>query len=436
MGKWYVVTLCVMMLAGTGRADEPLTLAKKAALFEYDMQQRFVLDGQALCKLKTPTETRPFVAYNMPDNAYMTGIYLGALAMQYAVTKDPDVRAKAGASIRALNLLSTVSGKKGLLARAAWPLDRPFDDDGLWRKSPDGTHTWRGDISSDQMAGVFYGYALAYDLVANADEKRHIAMRVAELTDHVLEKGLRIIGYDGKTTTWGKYYPEYVKGVEKLNALLFLQLLKVAQHVTGEERFAQAYQRWAADEAYAEIAVKTRRMADPSRRGMINHSDDVLLFLGYYPLLEYEKDPELRRCCADSLRRTWNGTEKFPGVKPEHNPFYAFAVYRFLGDESGVAGGIETLRWFPLNMKWNHATIAAYEEKFGFTLDPMPASPRPKRGEAVPVDRRAKSWSAWVMDPYAPGADRSEDSAMEFNGHDYLMAYWLGRYTGIITPAM
>ena len=436
MKRQGVVVLCLIVLSGPARADESLTLAKKAALFEHDMQERFVLDGQALCKLKAPTETRPFVAYNMPDNAYMTGIYLGALSMQYAATRDTTVRAKASASIRALDLLCTVSGKKGLLARAAWPVDRPMDDDGTWRKSPHGEYRWRGDVSSDQMAGVFYGYALAYDLVASEEERKQIAARVAELADHVLDNDLRIIGYNGKVTTWGKYYPRYAKAWEKLNALLLLQLLKVAHHVTGESRFGEAYRHWAVDGGYAEAAVRARKMGDPLRRGTINHSDDVLLFLGYYPLLEYETDPELRRYYAAGLERTWTGTDRFPGVKPEANPFYAFVVHRFLGDDSGDAAGINTLEWFPLDMKWNQGTIAAYKKVFRFVSDPTPASPEPKPGETVPVDRRAKSWSAWVMDPYAPGADRAVDSAMEFNGHDYLMGYWVGRYARYIAPGM
>lgn len=431
MTRERVLLLGLVSVCGAVWAGDSLTLAQKAALFDHDMQQRFILDGQALCKLEVPTATRPFVAYNMPDDAYMTGIYLGALSMQYAVTKDPAVRAEASASIAALNLLCTVSGKKGLLARAAWPADKPMADDGNWRLSDDGKYKWRGDVSTDQMDGVFYGYALAYDLVASDDEKAQIAARVSELAGSVLDNGLHIIGYDGKITTWGKYSPEYAKSWAKLNALLLLQLLKVAEHVTGEARFAEAYRHWAQDEGYAEAAVRARLTGNPTR-GQVNHSDDVLLFLGYYPLFEYEKDPAIRHFYTESLKRSWGGTERFPGVKPEANPFYTFMVHRFLDDASCDAAAIDTLRWFPLDMKWNQATIAAYAKEFSFTFDATPRSPEPGPDQPVPVDRRAKSWSAWVMDPYAPGDDRSVDALMEFNGHDYLMAYWLGRYAGYV----
>ena len=148
-------------------AEEGLTLAKKAMLFQQDIERRFSFDGQIACKLKLPTPAYPHVTFNMPDNAYMTGIYLGSLAMKYAVTKSDADRAAASTALRGLHLLCTVSGQKGLLARAAWPLDKPFADDGEWRASPNGKHKWRGDVSCDQMTGVLYGYALAYDLVAD-----------------------------------------------------------------------------------------------------------------------------------------------------------------------------------------------------------------------------------------------------------------------------
>ena len=110
-------TLCL----GFAAVGEPLSMAKKAALFQHDMETRFLLEGQALCKLKLPNGNRDFVAYNMPDNAYLTGLYLGTLAMKYAVTQDPKDKATAKQCIQALHLLCAVSGKKGLPARAAWP---------------------------------------------------------------------------------------------------------------------------------------------------------------------------------------------------------------------------------------------------------------------------------------------------------------------------
>jgi hypothetical protein len=426
---WIVVLgVCCSVPAAV---SAPMDLAKKAEVFQHDMEARFLLEGQALCKLQLPHGGRDFISYNMPDNAYMTGIYVGTLSMKYAVTGDPADLAAAKQSLNALHLLCNVSGKPGLLARAAWPVDRPMADDGIWRASDDGKHQWRGDVSSDQVDGVLYGFSLAYDLIADDDDKAMIAADVAAMVGHILDNDLRIIGYDGKVTTWGKYFPVYTR-FEPLNALLLLQAIKIAHHVTGDARFGDAYRKWAIDEGYAERAVRARKSLSPLYRGAVNHSDDVLLFLGYEPLLRYEEDPALRDLYLQSYRLSWEGPGRFPGMKGEANPLYAFLAAKHLGDDSEVAAAIDTLRWLPFDIKWNRDTIARYEEKFAFQFDPTIQSPEPGQGQAIPIDRREKTWSTWVQDPYnSPGA-RDHDERIEYNGHDYLIGYWLGRYYEMI----
>lgn len=408
----------------------PLSLAGKAAVFQYDLLERFDNAGQINCKLRVPTPERPYISYNMPDNAYMTGIYLGSQAMRWHVTGHPAAKAAGSAAIEGLDLLCNVSGHDGLLARAAVRADSVWYDDGDWQPSGDGTYLWRADVSSDQVDGVLFGFALAYDLLATPAEQAVIAQNAAALVDHILDNDLRIVDYDGEPTTWGKYYPEYVQNFENMNALLMLQHLKVAHHVTGEARFDDAYWHLINTENYADIAITARVMRDPLL-GQVNHSDDVLLFLAYYPLLMYETDPEVRGKYLASLQRYWNGANGYPGVAPEANPLYAFLVNRFLGETSGTAAAVVTLERFPLDMKWNSTALAAYEQRFGFTFDPTPISPLPTEPGVVPIDRRPKTWSAWVQNPYVAG-ERNHEGGQEYNGHDYLIGYWLGRYEGYI----
>ena len=52
--------------------------------------------------------------------------------------------------------------------------------------------------------------------------------------------------------------------------------------------------------------------------GRVNHSDDELAFLSYYPLLQYETDPELRKVYQESLERSWQIE------RPERNPLWNF----------------------------------------------------------------------------------------------------------------
>lgn len=423
---WIGAALAAVMWVPAAWAGDDLPLEKKAALLDHDLQARFADAGQVRCKLRLPTADRPFVSFNQPDNAYMTGMYTATLAMRYAVTQDPAVRAQAGESLDALHLLCTVSGKPGLLARAAVRIGEDWYDDGIWRESADGQYRWRGDVSSDQMDGVLFGLAVAYDLVADDAQKARIAADAAALVDHVLNNGRRIIGYDGEPTQWGNYTPEYVGGREPMNALLLLQHVKVAHHVTGEARFAEAYAQLV-EEGYADLAVKARRLADPRR---INHSDDVLLFLAYLPLLEYETDPGLRNKYLESLRRFWSGDDRYPGVAPENNPIYTWLAKKYLDPDINAAPALEWLDRFPLDGKWNRTVIDAYAAEFGFAFDPAPESADVAEG-VVPIDRRPPSWSYLVGNPYR-GGDRTAPLDTEYNGHDYLLGYWLGQWWGYI----
>lgn len=427
--KTFSMLISVLLLIRIGGASDGLELKRKAELFEHDLYTRFVFDGQLAPKLKLPTPERRFVAYNMPDNAYMTGIYAGILAMKYAVTKDDETRRRGNEAIEALHLLCNVSGIKGLLARAAVEADAPFDDDGDWQPSPDGKYKWRADVSSDQMDGVFYGFKMAFDFLANEAEKKRIAEDVAALMDYLIEHDYRIIDYNGRPTEWGNYTEEYVRFREPMNALILVQHLKVAHHVTGDAKYAALYEQFAKEKGYAELALKARNY----RLREINYSDDILLWLAYYPLLSLEKDEDLLALYRASLRRAWEGEPGSPhkGIKDEDIPLFAFLAAEFLDDASGIERAIRTLDWFPLDMKWNRDTIAKYEKEFNFSFDSDPRSPEPKPGELVPVDRRGKLWSVWVHTPYQAGT-RADDHPMEYNGHDFLMAYWYGRYSGKI----
>ncbi|NLV40633.1 MAG: hypothetical protein GXY15_05325 [Candidatus Hydrogenedentes bacterium] len=427
-----LIGLCAALLAGAAAAAPP-SLALKARVFEHDMEERFLLDGQALCKLRNATPDRPHTDYNMPDNAYMTGIYTATLSMKHAVTRDPADRERALRSLRALHLLCTVAGKRGVLARAAWPKDRPTADDGVWRDSPDGVHKWRGDVSTDQVDGVMFGLYFAHELVAGDEEKRMIADDASALLDLIVENNFRIVDVDGKPTVWSKYHPDHVRKREKMNALLFLQACKITAHVTGDAKYADIYRKYAVDEQCAEAAVEARICVNPLMPRAVNHSDDVLQFLAYAPLMHLETDPALRALYEKSLRRSWEGNGRHPGVAPEGNPFYAFVMAKHLDERGGLEAGLDTLRRFPFRMKWRPDTIETYRTLFGFDPDPGPLSPEPEEGKPVPVDRRGTTWSAWVQDPYFGSDWDAPDAVMEYNGHDYLLAYWTGRHYGFLS---
>ena len=431
-GAFTLAVPAVLAVVGTAAARSDLTLAGKAALFQADLVERFIPfgDGQVVARRWLPTAERPDVTYNMSDSAYLTGIHCATQTWRYRATGDPDAARLASAGCAALGHLATVSGRRGLLARGASPVGAPWFDDGVWRTSPDGRHRWRGNVSSDQVDALMFGVFVHVSASDVPGVRARMAPFVGAIVDAILDDGRRIVGYDGAPTTWGRYEPDYVRDREPMNALLLLQMIKVAHAVTGDPRYEREYRQLIA-EGYARIGERAR-LDEPPRRA--NHSDDVLIAFALYPLLELERDPAIRAHYLEAARRWYRGGAH-PGVGVEANPLAGFLWSHWTGDSSGVAPGVATLRRMPLDMKWNRATIDAYAERFGFTFEPGPPALGAASGGLLPIERRGRTWSFLVQNPYRPGADRTPPAPFETNGLDYLLGYWFGRSRGLIGPS-
>ena len=415
----------------SGDESQPvLKMYQIADLLETDLEERFLLEGQVPPKRRPPNDSIPYVSFNMPDNAYMTGMYLANQTYRFRATQDPKAKGLAQKACNALHLFATVSGKPGLLSRAFIPVDMPYSDDGIWRKSQDGKYLWRGDVSSDQMTGYFYGCSVYAEYLASSDEIQRMAKDCVALCDHVEKHGMHIEGVDGKPTQWGHYEPDYVKKQEPMNALLWLQHLKVAAQLSGDSEQEARYRHYALNEGYAETAIKARGVTEPTPSRRVNHSDDVLIFLAYEPLLRLEKDKQLRSIYMQSIERAWNG------VKPELNPLftYMYSVAAEERDEALLKKVEKNMGLFSFDIHWNKDTRDAYGKRFNLDLEPKTISPKPKKGEVIPYDWRSKTWSIMVQHPYIEIADQipRPDAGMEYTGLHWTIGYWMGRAEGFI----
>jgi hypothetical protein len=451
-----LVGLCVPALA---HQDE-LDLHSMTGLLEHDLKARFMLDGQVFTAINVPTSDRPYVDYSTSDNALVTSMYLAALAMKYEVTKDESVRTDAAISLKALDLLCNVSGKTGLLARAALPasmrhdesLDQPLKKgthEGLgqrdacgsvWNLSKDGQYKWRGNACVDQITAVVFAYSLAYDMVADPAEKETISNNVHDIVDTIMTSGRKAIGLDGKPIVGADFTKEYVTK-NPMNALLILEMLKAATHVSDEDCFKNWYKALAVDEGYAAISVKARAMGDPLVIDAVNQANDMPIFFAYATLLRYEQDEKLLGLYKTGLERTWEGADGFQGVYPEGNPLFAFLVRKVLGEREGKEeetaqeDAMENLWHFPLDMKWNTDTCLKYAARFKFTYGPSEGyeGRMGSRKGLIWIRERGKAWSAWMSDPYEiPATVNKEDGPQEYNAHDFLIGYWFGRYMGYV----
>jgi hypothetical protein len=398
----------------------PMTLEQKARLFDERIEARHVRHGMvADSRLRVPGDVTASVVGDNDNDGLWTAIYLGAQAYRFAVTRDPDARAKAQRSVRLLMRLEEITGHPGFPARSFVSKDEPKPHGGEWHPTPDGQWLWKGDTSSDELVGHYFGYALYHDLVADETEKREIRRVISRLTDHLIRHDYDLIDLDGQPTRWGQWSERYFQTEEgkyeaALRSLELLAFLKTAHHITGDAKYAAAYQ----DRIQRGYAEHTRHYRRWPGGGEINFSDDELAYLSYDPLLRYEKDPKLRRIYLDGLRFTWKQ------IRSERNPLWNYIsvasgagnMWRSIRSES-----YRTLERIPTDMiEWtvqnSHRIDVKFTEKDRFN--------RPQLTDALPPDERPVA--KWNSNPYRP--DGGNGGAGEDDGAYFLLPYWMGRY--------
>ena len=417
----------VRTLTGVSLVEwRPMTLEEKARLFDKRIEARHVRHGMvADSHLRVAGDVATSVGADNDNDGLWTSIHLGAQAYRFAVTRAPDARVKAQRSVRLLMRLEEITGNPGFPARSfvstnelAPGVKKPAS--GEWHPTPDGQWVWKGDTSSDELVGHYFGYALYFDLVANESEKREIATAVARITDHLIRNDYDLIDLDGKPTRWGEWSERFFKTAEgiyeaPLRSLELLAFLKTAHHITGDNKYDAAY-RDRISRGYADKVTAYRRWAGG---GEINFSDDELAYLSYDPLLRYEKDPKLRARYLRGLRFTWSQ------IRSNRNP-----LWNYISVASGAGrmtsrirdDSRRTLERIPLDMiLWTMSNSHRLDVKFQVDVDRK--ENRQLTEVLAPDERPVEKWNSNPYRPDGGGAGNAED-----DGAYFLLPYWMGRY--------
>jgi hypothetical protein len=410
-------------------AREEVSLFEKAMQLEALIQKRHLTPDGLLAygiSLTSPT-SEEVMGMAFSDMAIWSGCYVAAQAFRYAVTGDPAIQSQVRKSVEGLHLLQAVTGKPGLLARGVKRWDEKNPEIGPeWHRGSGSfsDYQWLGDVSADQVDGVIFGYAVAFDLVDDPVLRQSIAIDVQAIADHLINHGMTIRDVDGRQTKHG----DLTAGLfsEPLNALIALAVVKTAYHMTKDEKYQQQYLGLVHRQGYHKRAVKARDPWWETFTG-VNHSDNNLAFLAYYTLLQYEQDPVLLDDYLKGLDRTWRV------VRNEGNPLFTFIYYALVPaqrrDEQALAHALETLRLFPVdrrnyrvvNSAEPNNCISTWKDRFG----------RKQACQPTPMDRRPADVFEWKENPYR--LDGGGEGNLEFSGVDYLLPYWMGRYYGFIS---
>ncbi len=424
-----------------------MTFAEKADYFEHISAERHTRAPWLVerCRLRTPGDPTTWEPEDDDNDGQYTAMYLVMESFRYAVTKDAEARENAKKAFEALRFLQTVTETPGFFARTVvpatwtkmhdpgdtltpqeWARQRIEDPrykrvEKRWRPSKDGQWLWKGDTSSDEVTGHFFGYGYYYDFAADDAQKEVVRQHVRNIMDYIIDGGYVLKDVDGTHTRWGVWAPERLNGdpnwaAERgVNSAEILSFLKTTHHITGDEKYQKEYLRLLRDERYADNVRHAKTYAPAWR----THIDDELLALAYPGLLRYEEDPVIHALYRESLDH-W-----YAGLKGDCSPFFDLMYASLAGVPLASQEGIEFLRDAPLDLiNWTMDNSKREDLRLvrAPEIEPLQTS------RLLPASERGVV--RWDSNPWAAiGGDGGQsESCATF----WLLPYWTGRYYGYI----
>jgi len=411
-------------------AFEPITLEYKAQTFEDRIRARHLRHGlTASSHLRTPGDLNSNQTVSSDNDGLWTAMYVVAECFRFAVTGSEEARANARTGMDAILRLETITGIKGFPARSFIKVgvdQQPTD--GEWHATPDGQWRWKGDTSSDEIVGHYFVYPIYYDLIATPEEKARIRSVVERITTHIIDNKFQLIDADGKRTRWGWWAPDEIwKDADEvgLRALHLLSHLRVAAYLTSADNPAlsskyEAVYRDLIDKHKYDLLLRNQKINIP---GHVNHSDDELAFLSYYPLLRYEKDPKLLEIYRESLTRAWQIE------RSERNPLWNFIFAAGTGEKTyDKEESVRTLREIPTDLiSWTVSNSHRADVPRDQAMDRFD---RAQSLIVLPYDELPVM--KWNGNPYR--LDGGDGGRSEDDGAFFLLPYWMGRYHKLIEP--
>ncbi len=404
----------------------PMTLAQKSRAFVARVQARHNRWGlTADSQLRVPGDVSTNRTASSDNDGLWTAMYVAAESFRFKVTGEADARVNARRGMQALIRLEAITGIPGFPARSFIKVGEDVQPkDGEWHDTPDKAWRWKGDTSSDEIVGHYFVYPIYHDLVADETEKPALRGVIDRITNHILDNNYQLIDVDGKRTTWGWWGPDVVwddPDETGLRALHILAHLRVALHLTANaqyrDKYRAAYDNLIKSHRY-HLLTRNQKIMVP---GKINHSDDELAFLSYYPLLRYETDPALLGVYRESLERSWQIE------RPERNPLWNIIFAAGSGaKEFDRAESLRTLKEVPMDtIEW----AVRNSHRLDVPVDSL-ADRQGRRQALIVLPYDELPMTKWNGNPYNPNGGnggRSED-----DGAYFLLPYWMGRYHKLI----
>ena len=423
-----------------------MTLTQKQDFFYDVLMKRHIrapwIAGQ--CHLEIAGDTTKWEPEDDDNDGEYTGNYLAMESFRYASTKSPEAKDNARKAFGFLKQLQEITGTDGFFARTIIPSNWTKMHDGnrtftarekadelvkeprnkaveiRWHKSADGKWLWKGDTSSDEMCGHMFGYYFYYTMVADQAEKKVIAKHVGNIVDHLVKNNYNLIDIDGTHTRWSVWSPDNLnRDPEWLpdknqNSMEMLTFIKLAYHMTGNEKYQKEYMRLIEKEGY----IKNMSAVTNQNPAWLIYFDLVLQAYLYPILINCEKDPELLKFYKSHLNRWYDQR------KGDHNPLINFIYCYSTGEKAELKNSVDFLVDTPLDLvDWP----IDHRKREDVKIVRTPVLEDEQVNELQPASlRMAVRWdkNPWTL----AGGDPHTEREPVF----WLLPYWMGRYLKMI----
>jgi len=381
------------------------------------------------------------------DSTMWTGVYLGGQAMRYGVTGDQQAAVNARRMVLALHHHLKITGRPGFLARYRAPRDPLVYGGDKWCNGPEGSRChqvkegpyagdfWFGDTSRDQYTGWFFGMVLAYDLLDDEETRGLIRADVADVLHALIAQQWIILDVDG--------LPVWAAPI--ILPVLQLTWLTIGYHVTGDPVIELELKRRLRNSYRRILAGASSASGNRYRQYFANNQ----LHINWYNLLRLGRLYFSEADWQFLLELFENNVHTF--TRLSHNPWFN-GIYMSQGAYGGPGGDDPYLAQLLGDLtEFRDPPLHRYRlpERTGYpvnpksvrlhnTFEPFPfvrrliGDVKTESKKALPVSLQCSTDFMWQRSPFRLGACGKDDPSFVNPGVDYLAAYWLAAYHGLV----
>ena len=387
------------------------------------------------------------------DSALFTGFYLAAAVYRFLVTRDDADLDTVFGTVRGLHILTHASGVPGVIARCAFPADRPGQwrypdawrsriETGLVYESPDDVADMENPANCypafvfytratrDQLTGILFGLGVALALLDPEDYAgtghqfscvtliRDAVRRIAcALWNRLEQKCFIIMDHRNRTGSTAVL----------VDGLLKVQLLAVYRAALGGEECARI------EELYLQEFRAAFFLNDGNVDALFNRSSLTGSYYAYnlrlarsFTVSLLESDGGRRATAARYMtKHVWRY------VGDHRNSHFNMLYAAASRDETGLEDALRGLKELSLRPLRSFSSPL-----FGLDCYPPPLVLLygDVSGYVVPVHlRKPTGYFIWQKDPFATGDGEPDPvGSKEATGLDFLLPYWMGRFYGFV----